>query len=270
MKSKAISYPYIVWMILFTVVPLALVAFFAFTNKSGEFSFANITDMLEYMNVLLYSLWVALLSTAICLLLGYPLAYMLSRKRSGSQQIFVLLLMLPMWMNFLLRTYAWMTLLEDKGLINKFFELLGLPTVHMINTQGAVLLGMVYNYLPFLILPIYNSLCKIDRQYTEAAQDLGANSKQVFRKVIFPMSLPGVISGITMVFVPAVSTFIISELLGGGKTPMLVGDLINLQILGGADNLNLGSAMSLIMMILILVSMGIMRHFEDDEMEVLI
>ena len=176
----------------------------------------------------------------------------------------VMLVMLPMWMNFLLRTYAWMTLLEDNGLINSALAAVGLPRVHMINTAGAVVLGMVYNYIPYMILPLYSVLTKIDRSVIEAAQDLGANSREVFWKVVVPMSMPGVISGVTMVFVPAVSTFIISKMLGGGGN-LLIGDLIDMQFLGSAYNPNLGSAVSLVLMVIILICMGIMNQFDDGE-----
>ena len=175
-----------------------------------------------------------------------------------------MLVMLPMWMNFLLRTYAWMTLLEDNGIINTALATLGLPKLHMINTSGAVVLGMVYNYIPYMILPLYSALAKMDHSVIEAAQDLGANQRRVFTKVIFPLSMPGVISGITMVFVPAVSTFIISKMLGGGSN-LLIGDLIDMQFLGSAYNPNLGSAISLVLMVLILICMGIMNQFDDGE-----
>ena len=237
MKSKTASVPYGIWMTIFIVVPMILVVVFAFTDKSGHFTLDNIMAVGQYSNVFLRSIWLGAIATVV---------------------------MLPMWMNFLLRTYAWMTLLEDNGVINTVIASLGLPKLHMINTAGAVVLGMVYNYIPFMILPLYSALAKMDHSVIEAAQDLGANQRRVFMKVIFPLSMPGVISGITMVFVPAVSTFIISKMLGGGSN-LLIGDLIDMQFLGSAYNPNLGSAISLVLMVLILICMGIMNQFDDGE-----
>ena len=217
MKSKKALSPYLVWMILFTVVPMLLVLYFAFTDHSGAFTLKNLQQVGQYSNVFLRSIWQGALATVICLLLGYPLAYIIAHMKLKSQSAAVLLIMLPMWMNFLLRTYAWMTLLEDNGILNTMFAALGLPKVHMINTAGAVVLGMVYNYIPYMILPLYTVLTRIDTSVLEAAQDLGANRTQVFCRVTLPMSMPGVISGITMVFVPAVSTFIISKMLEIGR-----------------------------------------------------
>ena len=200
-------------------------------------------------------------------MLGYPLAYIIAKMAPKRQSVMVMLVMLPMWMNFLLRTYAWMTLLEDNGLINSALSAIGLPRVHMINTAGAVVLGMVYNYIPYMILPLYSVLTKIDQSVIEAAQDLGADDRKVFLKVVLPMSMPGVISGVTMVFVPAVSTLIISKMLGGGGN-LLIGDLIDMQFLGSAYNPNLGSAISLVLMVIILICMGIMNQFDDgDDLE---
>lgn len=264
MKSKLASAPYIVWMAIFIIVPMILVAFFALTDQSGNFTFANIAAVGQYSNVFLRSIWLGAIATAICLLLGYPLAYIISHSGMRAQSVLIMLVMLPMWMNFLLRTYAWMTLLEDNGIINTALAAIGLPKFHMINTAGAVVLGMVYNYIPFMILPLYSALTKMDNSVIEAAQDLGANQRRVFMKVIFPLSMPGVISGVTMVFVPAVSTFIISKMLGGGSN-LLIGDLIDMQFLGSAYNPNLGSAISLVLMVLILICMGIMNQFDDGE-----
>lgn len=266
MKSKTASYPYIIWMILFIVIPMALVVFFAFTDQSGAFTLQNISTVGRYSNVFVRSIWLGAIATVISLVLGYPLAYIIAQTTERRQNVMIMLVMLPMWMNFLLRTYAWMTLLEDNGLINNALASIGLGRIHMINTQGAVVLGMIYNYIPFMILPIYSVLTKIDPSIIEAAQDLGANQKRVFTRVIFPMSIPGVISGITMVFVPAVSTFIISKMLGGGSN-LLIGDLIDMQFLGSAYNPNLGSAISLVLMVLILICMGIMNQFDDGENE---
>ena len=264
MKSKTASVPYGIWMTIFIVVPMILVVVFAFTDKSGHFTLDNIMAVGQYSNVFLRSIWLGAIATVICLVLGYPLAYIISHTGARTQSVLIMLVMLPMWMNFLLRTYAWMTLLEDNGVINTVIASLGLPKLHMINTAGAVVLGMVYNYIPFMILPLYSALAKMDHSVIEAAQDLGANQRRVFMKVIFPLSMPGVISGITMVFVPAVSTFIISKMLGGGSN-LLIGDLIDMQFLGSAYNPNLGSAISLVLMVLILICMGIMNQFDDGE-----
>lgn len=262
--SKLLSAPYTVWMTVFIVLPMLLVGYFAFTDKSGSFTMENILSVGQYSNVFLRSIWLGAVATAVSLGLGYPLAYIISKVNVRRQNIMVMLVMLPMWMNFLLRTYAWMTLLEDNGLINSALAAVGLPRVHMINTAGAVVLGMVYNYIPYMILPLYSVLTKIDRSVIEAAQDLGANSREVFWKVVVPMSMRGVISGVTMVFVPAVSTFIISKMLGGGGN-LLIGDLIDMQFLGSAYNPNLGSAVSLVLMVIILICMGIMNQFDDGE-----
>ncbi len=262
--SKLLSAPYTVWMTVFIVVPMLLVGYFAFTDKAGRFTMENILSVGQYSNVFLRSIWLGALATAISLGLGYPFAMIIARMGARRQNVMVMLVMLPMWMNFLLRTYAWMTLLEDNGLINNALAAVGLPRVHMINTAGAVVLGMVYNYIPYMILPLYSVLAKIDRSVIEAAQDLGANSVQVFLKVVVPLSMPGVISGVTMVFVPAVSTFIISKMLGGGGN-LLIGDLIDMQFLGSAYNPNLGSAVSLVLMVIILICMGIMNQFDDGE-----
>lgn len=264
MKSKTASVPYGIWMTIFIVVPMILVVVFAFTDKSGHFTLDNIMAVGQYSNVFLRSIWLGAIATVICLVLGYPFAYIISHTGARAQSVLIMLVMLPMWMNFLLRTYAWMTLLEDNGVINTVIASLGLPKLHMINTAGAVVLGMVYNYIPFMILPLYSALAKMDHSVIEAAQDLGANQRRVFMKVIFPLSMPGVISGITMVFVPAVSTFIISKMLGGGSN-LLIGDLIDMQFLGSAYNPNLGSAISLVLMVLILICMGIMNQFDDGE-----
>ena len=263
-NSKLLCAPYTVWMAIFIVLPMVLVVWFAFTDKSGAFTLDNILSVGQYSNVFLRSIWLGALATAISLVMGYPLAYIIARLPAKRQSVMVMLVMLPMWMNFLLRTYAWMTLLEDNGLINAALSALGLPRVHMINTAGAVVLGMVYNYIPYMILPLYSVLTKIDRSVIEAAQDLGASRRKVFLKVVVPLSMPGIISGVTMVFVPAVSTFIISKMLGGGGN-LLIGDLIDMQFLGSAYNPNLGSAVSLVLMVIILICMGIMNQFDDGE-----
>ncbi len=262
--SKLLSAPYTVWMTIFIVLPMLLVGYFAFTDKSGSFTMENMLSVGQYSNVFLRSIWLGAVATAVSLALGYPLAVIIAKVNAKRQNVLVMLVMLPMWMNFLLRTYAWMTLLEDNGLINSALAAIGLPRIHMINTAGAVVLGMVYNYIPYMILPLYSVLTKIDRSVIEAAQDLGANSREVFFKVVVPMSMPGIISGVTMVFVPAVSTFIISKMLGGGGN-LLIGDLIDMQFLGSAYNPNLGSAVSLVLMVIILICMGIMNQFDDGE-----
>lgn len=256
--------PYLVWSAIFVVVPLALVAVFAFTTPEGQFTIANISKVSTYTPVFARSIWLALVATVICLLLGYPLAYIMSRAMPNSQRTLVMLIMLPMWINFLLRTYAWMSLLENNGIINTLLISVGLDPLRMINTQGAVVLGMVYNYLPFMIMPLYSVMTKIDRMVLEAASDLGANSLHKFTKVILPLSMPGVTTGITMVFVPAISTFIISRMLGGGSN-MLIGDLIDAQFLGNAYNPNLGAAISLVLIVFILLFMSILNQFEDSE-----
>lgn len=263
-SSRWLAGPYLVWMAIFTVVPLFIVIWYAMTNADGQFTFDNLTQIGRYSSVFARSLILAAISTVICLVMAFPVGYFLSRLRANKQHIMLMLIMLPMWMNFLLRTYAWMSLLEDNGLINNMLAAIGLPRIHMINTAGAVVLGMVYNYIPYMILPIYSVLTKIDNSVIEAAQDLGANNRNVFLKVVLPMSMPGVISGVTMVFVPAVSTFIISKMLGGGGN-LLIGDLIDMQFLGSAYNPNLGSAISLVLMVIILICMGIMNQFDDGE-----
>jgi spermidine/putrescine transport system permease protein len=276
MKSKRLAIPYVIWMAIFVIVPLILVVIYAFTSKSGGFTLENFTGMGTYAKVFGQSFLLAIVATVICLLIGYPLAYWLSREGERFRSVAMLLIMLPMWMNFLLRTYAWMSLLENTGILNSLLGALGvfklinsifgtdLSYFPMINTSGAVVLGMVYNYLPFMILPIYSVIEKIDYRVIEAAQDLGAKPSVVFRRVIFPLSMPGVISGITMVFIPSVSTFVISQLLGGGMT-MMLGDLIQTQFLGNAYNPYLGSAISLVMMVIVLISMAIMNRFGDGE-----
>ena len=261
---RLLAVPYVLWMALFVVAPIILVLVYAFTTSGGEFTFGNFSTMLDYSAVFGRSLLLAVIATAICLLIGYPVAYALSKEGGRLQRMILLLLMLPMWMNFLLRTYAWMSILENTGLLNKLLKAVGLPTLNIINTPSAVVIGMVYNFLPFMILPIYSVIVKIDRSLIEAAQDLGAGSVHTFRKVIFPLSLPGILSGITMVFVPAVSTFVISQLLGGG-TQLLVGDLIEMQFLGTAYNPHLGSAIALVMMIIVMVCMVVMNRFGEGE-----
>ena len=264
--DKKLAYPYFIWMVLFTVVPLIIVVYYALTDGSGNFTIANLTSVSGYGSVFARSLLLALVATVICLVIAFPVGYFLSRLRVNKQHIMLMLVMLPMWMNFLLRTYAWMTLLEKNGLINKFFGLFGIGPFNMINTSGAVVLGMVYNYLPFMILPIYTAMTKIDDSIIEAAQDLGCNVWQILFRVLVPLTGPGIATGITQVFVPAVSTFIISRMLGGGSN-LLIGDLIELQFLGNSYNLNLGSAMSLVLMVIVLLCMSFTSSFDESEME---
>ena len=275
-KLSRFAVPYEVWMAIFVVAPIVIIVVYAFSSADGGFSLENFVSMGEYTDVFLRSFKLALIATAVCLLIGYPVSYWMIREGKSFQRMAMVLIMLPMWMNFLLRTYSWMTILENNGLLNQLFQKIGLIALYnrvtgadveffqMINTQGAVVLGMVYNYLPFMILPIYSVIIKLDRSLIEAARDLGANSVMVFRKVILPLSLPGVLSGITMVFVPSVSTFAISRMLGGG-TELLLGDLIERQFLGGAYNPQLGAAISLVMMVIVLVCMIVMNRFGEGE-----
>ena len=266
MKSKALAIPYVGWMALFVVAPLILVVVYAFTTRDGGFTTANFSTLTQYAGVFGRSFLLAIIATLVCILLGYPMALLLAREQSRLRGMAMLLIMLPMWMNFLLRTYSWVFLLERNGFFNTLLETIGLPKLDIIGSPTAVVLGMVYNFLPFMVLPIFSVLEKIDPRVIEAAQDLGANSSQVFRRVIFPLSLPGVLSGVTMVFIPSVSTFVISRLLGGGMN-LLLGDLIEMQFLGSAYNPHLGSAISLVMMVIVLVSMGIMNRFGEGEGE---
>lgn len=258
--------PYVIWMVIFIAVPIALIVFFALTDSSGQFTVENIAQAGEYMPVLLRSIKLAAVATFLCLLIAYPLSYILSRWKGFRKQTLLLVVMLPMWMNFLLRTFAWMTILENNGILNMFFEFIGLGKFRMINTQGAVILGMVYNYIPFMILPLYSTMSKIGNDVIEAAQDLGAGTIKVMTKVVIPLSLPGVSTGITMVFVPAISTFIISKMLGGG-TNQLIGDIIDLQFLGNSYNPNLGSAISLVLMVIVLLCISLMGTLDDEGME---
>ena len=263
MKAKFAAVPYLVWVLIFTVVPLLLIVFFAFTTSEGAFTIEHISAVGKYSDVIFKSIWLAAVATAICLILAYPLAYIISRNSARQQQVTLMLVMLPMWMSFLLRTFAWMTLLEKTGVINRILGFFGLGPFEMINTPGAVVLGMVYNYLPFLILPLHSIMVKISDSVIEAAQDLGAGPLKVFVRVVLPLSIPGVTSGVTMVFVPAVSTFIISRMLGGGSN-LMIGDLIDMQFLGNAYNPHLGSAISLVLMVIVLLCMSIMNQFDDD------
>ncbi len=266
MKNRSTAAPFGIWMGIFTVVPMAIVLWFAFTDETGAFTFANIRAIGNYIGTYLDSIWLGALATFICLVLAYPIAFSISRRSEHVQRTMVMIVMLPMWMNFLLRTYAWMTLLEDQGLINQFLGLFGLHW-HVINTNTAIVLGMVYNFLPFMILPLYSVMAKLDSKIIEAAQDLGSNNYQIFKRVVLPLSAPGIVSGVTMVFVPAVSTFVISKLLGGSKY-MMIGDVIESMFMGDGCNYNVGAALSLVLMVLMLLCMSVMRRVDrdDDEM----
>ena len=264
MKPKYFSIPYIGWMALFVIVPIILVFVYAFTTPDGYFTLRNFSDMELFLPVFIRSFRLAFIATMLCILLGYPVAYILAREVSRVQRVLFMLIMLPLWMNFLLRTYAWMSILENTGLLNQLLTLLNLPTIRIINTEIAVVIGMVYNFLPFIILPIYSVIVKIDKSLLEAANDLGANSFSVFRKLIVPLSIPGILSGVTMVFVPAVSAFVITQLLGGGMV-FLLGDLIEMQFLGTAHNPHVGSAISLIMMMVVIIFVIVMNKFGSGE-----
>ena len=263
-NSVLLSTPYILWMIAFTLIPLGVVGYYALTDPAtGVFTLSNLKNLGMYLPVLWQSIWYSLCAAVICLVLGYPVAYYIAHRSPVTQKFLYMLVMLPMCMSFLLRTMAWVGLLQDTGLINRLLMALGFEPVRMIRTSGAVILGMVYNYLPYMILPLYSTIVKIDHRLVEAAQDLGCNTMQVFGKVIFPLSMPGIISGVTMVFVPAVSTFYISQKLGGPNT-ILIGDVIERQFKQG-NNPNLGAALSLVLMLLVFVCTGIMNRLGADE-----
>ena len=263
LRTKLVSAPYIVWSVLFIIAPLIFVVYYSFTDSSGAFTFDNITALSKYAPTFLRSIWFGIVATMICLVIAFPLAYIMSQKTEKVQRTLIMLVMLPMWMSFLIRTYSWMALLQDTGIINSFLVKIGIDPVHMINTSGAVILGMVYNFLPYMIMPIYSVMAKLDHSMVEAAQDLGGNRLTVIRKCIIPMSMPGVVSGITMVFVPSVSTFYISQKLGGGSFD-LIGDVIERQF-QQSYNYNLGASLSLVLMVLILISMAVMNRFTGDE-----
>ena len=268
--GKAPAAPYLVWSVLFIIAPLIFVAYYAFTDKDGNFTPANFGALAtaEYAEIFLRSACFAFLATIICLIVAYPIAYYISRTGPKTQKILMVLVMLPMWMNFLIRTYSWMAILEDTGLLNTALGYIGLGPYHMINTSGAVILGMVYNFLPYMVIPLYSVMIKIDNRLIEAAQDLGCNAAHTFRHVVLPLSKPGIVSGITMTFVPAVSTFVITKLLGGGKD-MLIGDVIELLFMGSSKEYNIGAMLSLLLMVLMIVCMTTMRFVDnqDDEME---
>ena len=280
-RRSLFAIPYVVWMALFVVAPIIMVVIYAFTTADFAPTASNFVGMGTYLSIFTRSFQLAIIATVICLLIGYPLAYVMAKEGPGFQRVAMVIIMLPMWVNFLLRTYAWMSILENNGLLNQFFDAIGLFDLingifgtdieyfRMIRTQGAVVLGMVYNYLPFMVLPIYSVIIKLDHSLVEAARDLGASSAGVFRRVTLPLSLPGVLSGVTMVFVPSVSTFAISRMMGGNNQ-MLLGNLIEQQFLGGAYNPHLGSAIALVMMIIVVACMWIMNRFGEGEEQAVI
>lgn len=270
LSKKLIASPYLVWAGIFIIVPLVIVVYYSFFDADGNFTLEYVSEMGKYKDVMLNSIWLGFIATVISLVLAYPLAYIMARSTANVQRTMMMLVMLPMWMNLLIRTYSMMILMQDTGIINSFLERIGLDSVHMINTQGAVVLGMVYNYIPYMILPLYSIMAKMDHNLIEAAEDLGANKVTVFKNIILPLSLPGIASGFTMVFVPSVSTFYISKKLGG-NTFSLIGDVIEMQF-KSANNYNLGASLSLVLMVLIIICMMVMNRFtgEDDDGGVLI
>ena len=263
-KSFLLSVPYVVWMLVFTLIPLGVVCYYALTDvETGAFSFDNIKNLILYLPAFWRSILYSVVSAIICLLIGYPVAYYMAHCKPVAQRFLYMLVMLPMCMSFLLRTLAWVGILQDTGIINNFLAMIGLPRLPLIRTPGAVILGMVYNYLPYMILPLYSIIVKIDNRLIEAAEDLGCNATQVFARVVLPLSVPGILSGMTMVFVPAVSTFYISNKLGSTDI-VLIGDIIERQFKQG-DNANMGAALSLLLMLLVFVCTGIMNRFGDHE-----
>lgn len=263
--KKLTASPYLVWAAIFIIVPLIFVVYYSVTDGNGNFTLEYIMDIGKYKDVMINSIWLGFIATVISLVMSYPLAYIMARSGANVQRTMMILVMLPMWMNLLIRTYSMMILLQDTGIINTALSFLKLPELHMINTQGAVVLGMVYNYIPYMILPLYSIMAKMDHRLIEAAEDLGANKLTVLKDIILPLSLPGIASGFTMVFVPSVSTFYISKKLGG-NTFSLIGDVIEMQF-KSANNYNLGAALSLVLMVLIIICMMVMNRFtgEDDD-----
>lgn len=262
-SSKFLDKPYLLWSVLFVIAPLAMVVYYAFTDRTGAFSLASVSQIPSYLSTILLSVLYGIAATSICLLIGYPFAYIFSKFSKKRQQTMILLVMLPMWTNFLIRTYSWMTILGDTGIINTILTSIGLEPAKLINTGAAVILGMVYNFLPYMILPIYSVLSKMDNSIVEAAQDLGSNRLHIMRRVVIPLSKPGILSGVTMVFVPCVSTFYITQKLGGGQI-VLIGDVIETQF-QSANNYNLGAALSMVLMVLILICLAFMNYFGADD-----
>ena len=266
--ERVASSPYIVWSALFIIAPLVFVAYFAFTDRDGGFTFDNILSLTSYSETFIMSLGFSLIATTVCLLIGYPLAYCMSRTSERTRSILMVLLMLPMWISLLIRTYSLMALLDNGGLVSTFLTSLGFSKLTFIGTDAAVILGMIYGFLPYMVLPIYTALIKIDRRYLEASADLGCNSLQTIFKVTLPLTTPGIVSGITMVFVPSISTFYISQKLGGGSFDLL-GDTIERQF-QNQITYHTGAAISLVMMILILISLAVMNKFSDNEEEIIV
>ncbi len=261
--QKIAAAPHILWAILFIVAPMIFVLYFAFTDAEGKFSFSNISSLSQYGNVFILSIAFALIATVICLLIGYPLAYFMSKQSERAQKILMVLVMLPMWCNLLIRTYALMALLDNGGLLNSLLDKLGLGKIPIVGTNFGVILGMIYDFLPYMVLPIFTAMTKLDKRYIEASQDLGCTGFQTMTRVIMPLTVSGVVSGITMVFVPSISTFYISQKLGAGKID-LVGDTIE-RLFQNPSTYNVGAAISLVMMVLIIISVGIMNRFTDDD-----
>ena len=261
--QKLAAVPHAFWTVLFIAAPMLFVLYFAFTDTEGNFSFSNIADLGQYTNVFILSIAFALIATAVCLIIGYPLAYFMSRQSPKAQKILMVLIMLPMWCNLLIRTYALMALLDNGGLLNSLLKDLGLEPLPIVGSYFGVILGMVYDFLPYMVLPIFTAMTKLDYRYIEASHDLGCNNLQTMTKVIMPLTLSGVVSGVTMVFVPSISTFYISQKLGAGKID-LVGETIE-RLFQNVSTYNVGAAMSLVMMILILISLTIMNKFSDEE-----
>lgn len=262
--NRLVASPYIVWSALFIIVPLIIMIYYALTDANGVFTLANLATIGKYKKAFGISILYAAVATVITLLLAYPMAYFMTKLKISSQRMLMLIVMLPMWMNFLIRTYSWITILANTGLINTLLGKLGIEPLKLMYTPGAVILGMVYDFIPYMILPIYSVMSKLDKSLLEAAEDLGSNAFNKFRRVILPLSRPGIISGITMVFVPSVSTFYISQKLGGNKT-MLVGDAIEYLFNLGPDYYNVASAISLVLMVLILICLFVMNRFSDDD-----
>lgn len=263
LMKKLTAAPYLVWAAIFIIVPLIFVLIYSVTDADGSFTLQYISDIGKYKDVMLNSIWLGFIATVISLVIAYPLAYIMARTTANVQRTMMILVMLPMWMNLLIRTYSMMILMQDTGIINSVLTYFNLPNLHMINTQGAVVLGMVYNYIPYMILPLYSIMSKMDMNLIEAAGDLGANKFVTFKDIILPLTLPGIASGFTMVFVPSVSTFYISKKLGG-NTFSLIGDVIEMQF-KSANNYNLGAALSLVLMALIIICMMVMNRFTGDD-----
>lgn len=268
LMERLAAVPHSIWVAIFVLAPLLFVVYFAFTDTKGEFSLSNIQLLSSYSHIFLTSICFALVATAICLLIGYPLAFFMSRAKPSMQKMLMVLLMLPMWISLLIRTYSLMTLLDNGGLVNTLLQKIGLPTASIVGTGGAVILGMVYDFLPYMVLPIYTSMSKLNKRYLEAAADLGCNGLQTMLRVVLPLTVPGIISGVTMVFVPSISTFYISQKLGGGNFD-LIGDTIERQF-KYPSTYHVGAAISLVMMILILISVAVMNKFSDGEGEEMI